>query len=124
MYSFYDNQLTSIVLPNTLLKIGANAFANNKITSIIIPSSITTIAPEAFSDNALTSVEFKGNVPVTLETGIFQNNNGLTAHTIKVPTGTLERYKTAQGKENNILQSPSKTWFGRDDDQLLDAFYE
>lgn len=36
------------VIPNTVTKIGANAFQCSEITSIVIPNSVTSIAPEAF----------------------------------------------------------------------------
>ena len=46
------------------------------------------------------------------------------SHAIKVPAGTLEQYKTAEGSAGGLLYSPSKTWFGQDDHDLLNAFYE
>jgi Flp pilus assembly protein protease CpaA len=36
------------VIPNTVTKIGANAFQGSEITSIVIPNSVTSIAPQAF----------------------------------------------------------------------------
>ena len=41
--------------------IGGEAFYENELTSVIIPDSVTTIGPGAFYNNALTSAAFEGD---------------------------------------------------------------
>ncbi len=47
--AFYgDKSIGSVVLPNTIKKIGDRAFANSSLTEITLPSSITSISDSAF----------------------------------------------------------------------------
>ena len=54
--AFFDNALTSVIIPDSVTTIGQLAFASNALTSVIIGNSVTTIGQLAFNDNALTSV--------------------------------------------------------------------
>lgn len=65
-----------------------------------------------------------GPVPTTVKMNIFDENSDLTSHTIQVPNGTLEQYKTTQMINDGRPISPSQVWFGSDDTSLLEAFYE
>jgi hypothetical protein len=63
--AFFNNTyLTSIVIPDSVTYIGDRAFENNSLTSVVIPDSVTSIGKSAFSDNELTSVTIGANVPV------------------------------------------------------------
>ncbi|MBQ6276830.1 MAG: leucine-rich repeat domain-containing protein [Bacteroidales bacterium] len=60
-----DNEsLTSVTIPNSVTKIGSNAFTRcTNLTSITIPSSVTSIGSDAFSScNGLTSVYYTGDI--------------------------------------------------------------
>ena len=54
--------IKSIVIPNTVKRIGAEAFSNNKLTSVNISNNITTIEALAFEYNQLTSVTIPKSV--------------------------------------------------------------
>ena len=56
------NQLTSVIIPNSVTHIGEAAFAVNQLTSVIIPNSVTYIDESAFSNNQLTSVSIPDSV--------------------------------------------------------------
>ena len=75
------NELTSVIIPNTVTHIGENAFfGNNKLTNITIPNSVTHIGAQAFYQNQLTSVTLPKSL-VYIGGGAF-NINKLTKVTI------------------------------------------
>ncbi|MGP1567116.1 MAG: S-layer homology domain-containing protein [Peptoanaerobacter stomatis] len=61
--AFFKNNLTSLEIPNSLKYIERNAFASNKLTSLEIPESLEYIGAMAFYNNKITSLE----IPETLE---------------------------------------------------------
>lgn len=62
--------ITSIIIPNTVRKIGISAFANTAITRFIMPDSVTEIAYEMGNSfifngcNQLTEIRFSDNLEV------------------------------------------------------------
>lgn len=70
-YAFYGcEKLTSVILPDTLKKIGGYAFASTAITEITIGESVTTISERAFSDcTALTKVNYNAINATVVTTG-------------------------------------------------------
>jgi len=114
--AFFACRILEIELPDQLTTIKNSAFANNQFTSITFPPTLNSLGNYALNVTTLTHVEFLGTVP-SVGVGVFPYNG---ANTIKVPSGTLEQYKSV----SHSSYSPSKIWFGQDDDNLLDAFYE
>ena len=51
--AFMGVNLTSIIIPDSVINIGDYAFMNNKLTNISIPSSVTSIGIAAFNNNLL-----------------------------------------------------------------------
>ena len=51
--AFYQKNLTSVVMPETVTTIASNSFFGNQISSLVIPSSVTSIGSYAFNNNQL-----------------------------------------------------------------------
>lgn len=59
--AFMNARFKEIKLPNTLVRIGANAFQGSQITKVVIPASVKNIYNDAFKECAsLTEVVFEG----------------------------------------------------------------
>lgn len=83
-----DSSIISIAIPNTVTKIGNNAFARTSIQTLIIPSSVVSIGDFAFSGcKSLVSVQFGSNVKTIGDLAFFYCT-GLTKVTLPV---NLER---------------------------------
>ena len=71
--AFRNNQLTSVKIPNSVTIISSGAFNGNQLTSITIPDSVTLLGGDAFFGNQLTEVNFP-NTPLTLQCDTFAAN--------------------------------------------------
>ena len=71
--AFSDRFVTSVIIPDTVTKIGSRAFYHNKITNLILPTTAITIESQAFSDNYLTEINVTANT--TLNDSPFTGNN-------------------------------------------------
>lgn len=72
-YAFYQKNIQSLTLPNTLVSIGDNAFSYNQIQNIIIPEWVQSIGIQAFRKNQLNKVSI-GNTVTTIWNYAFANN--------------------------------------------------
>lgn len=54
---FLYKGLKSVILPETLEKIGSDAFNGNGLSEVIIPDSVTSIADQAFKDNLISKLK-------------------------------------------------------------------
>ena len=95
--AFYHDELSSISLPNTIVKIGTEAFGDCKeLTSVTLPSSLKIIEDGAFTGSGLYSItiprsvtDIKGNIvgncdyleTITVESGnsIYDSRNNCNA---------------------------------------------
>jgi len=91
--AFAGNELlrrTSVSLPNTITRIGHDAFAHNNLESLVIPDSVISIGTGAFAHNRIASLTLgKGLKAITGShprhgSGAFANNS-LT--TLTIPEG-------------------------------------
>ena len=71
--AFEGNQLTSVIIPDSVTAIGRWAFGSNQLTSVVIPDSVTAIGSGAFGDNQLTSVVIPDSV-TAIERDTFRHN--------------------------------------------------
>lgn len=95
--------LRSINLPEGLLIIRADAFNDNEMMeTITIPSTVTYIGAAAFADClALSEVIVNAVTPPTMDVsadqGYHQFDHNASGRLIKVPSGSVQAYKTAAG---------------------------
>ena len=72
-YAFWNNSLTSVVIPSSVTTIGAWAFYYNQLTSVTIPDSVTSIDANAFYNNQLTSITIPDSVTTIGEYAFYLN---------------------------------------------------
>ena len=84
--AFVERSLTSVIISNGVISIGANAFELNSLESVTIPGSVSSIGDEAFLDNVLTSVIILNGL-TSIGGGAFQYNS-LTA--IEIPDSVTD----------------------------------
>ena len=99
--------IKSIVIPNTVKRIGAEAFSNNKLTSVVIPNSVISIGYSAFSNNKLTSVNISNNI-TTIEALAFEYNQ-LTSITLPEGVTSIGESAFKSNKLTSIIIPKSVT---------------
>lgn len=86
-YAFYESAITSIVLPDGLLRIGEQAFRFCAgLTFVSIPDSVLTLGQAAFADSGLATAAIGSSVK-ELPVACFNNDVDLTS--ITLPAGLL-----------------------------------
>ena len=93
--AFQNNDLTEIVLPDSLNRIDTRAFYDNPISSVTIPDGVTTIENNAF--NKLTKITV-GNNLTDLKNGAINGNNAFR-----------DAYTAANGGSGTYVWD-GKTW--------------
>ncbi len=61
-YAFYNKQIKSVTIPDSVKSIGNIAFTNNELKSVTIPNSVKSIGNAAFNKNQLESVIIPNSV--------------------------------------------------------------
>ena len=85
-YAFCNNQLTSVIIPNSVVTIGEYAFAGNQLDRVIIPNSVVLLGNHAFNYNLLTYVSISNKLTILAEDVFF--NNILTS--VVIPPNIVE----------------------------------
>jgi hypothetical protein len=75
---YYCSALQNVIIPNSVISIGAQAFYNSGLTNTTIGTGVTSIGSGAFSScSRLAGIYFEGNSPTpTNDTSVFQNDTG------------------------------------------------
>ena len=69
-----STNISSVIMPNTILSIGKQSFTSNNLVSVTLSNSLTTIDSYAFAYNKLTDVIIPASV-IDIGYGAFMNNN-------------------------------------------------
>ena len=89
--------LTSVTISNSVTSIGGAAFWGCEgLTSITIPNSVKSIGAQAFADFDLPKIYSKIEDPFDISTNTFTDNTFYNA-TLYIPAGTLKKYKFKEG---------------------------
>ena len=110
------NQLTNIIIPDSVTTIDSSAFQNNQLTSVIIPNSVTTIGYGAFESNNLNYVLINSGSKLTsIGLAAFSSSNSTSTSDgiVYVDNPNLKIYNNS-GKAfdwNNAVNSSRGTTF-------------
>ena len=108
----YVNQLTSVIIPNSVTSIGGYAFSHNQLISVTIPNGVTYIGEYAFSYNQLTSVTIPNSV-TSIETWAFFRNQ-LTSIVIPNSVTSIGESAFSSNQLTSIVIPNSITSIGED----------
>jgi hypothetical protein len=72
--AFFGMELTSVVIPDSIIRIDKWAFAFNRLTHVDIPDSVMEIGERAFAANELNSVTIPAGI-TQINRELFANNN-------------------------------------------------
>lgn len=97
-------QISTVSLPSTLNEIAYEAFRANKISSLVIPNSVVKIDNYAFSGNAISVLYIPSSLKV-ISSGAFQYN---AISSLTIPDGVVEIGSNAFKKNKlKVLSIPS-----------------
>jgi hypothetical protein len=110
--TFKEENLLSVVIPNSVMGIGDEAFSNNQLTSVTIGKGITSIGFAAFSINQLTSVTIPRNV--TRINGYAFAYNQLRSVTIGNSVTSINYCAFANNQLSSVTIPSSVSYIGSD----------
>lgn len=84
-FSDYDEELTSVTLPNTIISLDSYAFDGTVLTELTLPESVETIGSNVFEYSALTKINL-GSGLKSMEGNCFKNCNSLREVTVGATT--------------------------------------
>ena len=102
--AFRYNKLTSVVILDSVTTIGNGAFARNNLTSVVIPDSVTSIGNYAFAYNNLSSAYIGANSNLTETTGIGQDAFASINSNLTIYNNSGKKFKwyyVTQGRNNS-----------------------
>jgi TolB-like protein len=108
--AFSRNQLTSVIIPDSVTSIGGSAFSRNGLTSIVIGNSVTSIGDSVFSYNSLANVTIPDSVTSIGDLAFY--NNQLTSVTIGNSVTSIGSSAFSNNQLTNITIPNSVTSIG------------
>lgn len=95
--AFFQNKITSLIIPDTVWLIGQNSFTGNKITELVLGSGVKMLGNYAFKDNAISRVTVHAVIPPEFESDSWLPFDGNPIASIRVPAESVSAYKSAKG---------------------------
>lgn len=91
--AFYKNNLTSVNIPEGVIRVGRNAFRGNKLEKVTLPHTIWWIEQTAFAQNVIKIVDFPEtcDFKLNIDTQAFAQNE-IQAVTLPGRMEKLDRY--------------------------------
>ena len=107
-YVFYKcTSLERVILPERLTEIMKGTFSDTaSLEYIVIPESVTKIGNDAFKGSGIKAIVFNSPVPPALGSGIFLKHNDELR--VFVPSDSAEAYKKALGEYSDLVNSSSE----------------
>lgn len=107
-YVFYKcTSLERVILPERLTEIMKGTFSDTaSLEYIVIPESVTKIGNDAFKGSGLKAIVFNSPVPPALGSGIFLKHNDELR--VFVPSDSAEAYKKALDEYSDLVNSSSE----------------
>ena len=92
--AFYGNQLTSLEIPEGVIKIGGNAFGKNQLVNVTLPKTLGWIGNQGFANNKIASLAFSdaGDFKLNADAMSFANNQ---IQSVRLPDRCEKIDKTA-----------------------------
>ncbi|MCC5912166.1 MAG: leucine-rich repeat domain-containing protein [Clostridiaceae bacterium] len=88
-YSFYNQNLSEVIIPNSITEIGNFAFASNNLTKLTIPENVISLGISSFSNNSLSELSILSQY-ININSYSFSNNILLT---VIIPSNAnLQKY--------------------------------
>jgi len=102
--------LTSVIIPNTIITIGDDAFNSQYLTTVTVPNSVISIGASVFVNNDLTTAIIGNNV-TSIGLSAFQGNQ-LTSIIIPNSVSSIGNYAFQSNQLTNATLSNSLTSIG------------
>ena len=109
-----NKNITSAILPDSLMVVGRFAFANNKITNLKLSDSLRQINEGAFQSNRITNLELPATVE-SIDNCAFWNN---TLNSLNIPNTV--KYLGGGVFSKNKIEGESAYIYGRNSDGSID----
>ena len=109
--AFRNNELTHVIIPNSVRSIGKEAFRNNHLTNVSISNYVNSIGESAFANNHLTHVIIPNSV-ISIGDRVFANNH-LTHVIIGNSVTSIGEYAFYGNRLTHVIIDNSVTSIGR-----------
>ncbi|MDB2462731.1 leucine-rich repeat domain-containing protein [Algibacter sp.] len=110
-YAFYQKNLESVDIPDSIITIGEGAFAFNNLLSVTIPDTVTIIEGGTFGQNTSMTSVVVGNSVTSIGAAAFRFS-GLTSVTIPDSVTSIDDYAFDDNNIANLVIGDGLTSIG------------